>query len=143
MDTGSETKTQSRTIIYIAVTVVLSAGYFFLRDCSWRGSTQLHTLMELAATILSLIVGVMALVRFYSWKDNTILLIGTGFLGTAFLDGYHTVVTSSFFDQLLPSPPPSLIPWSWNASRVFLSVLMFLSWLAWRQDRSEKRAGKG
>ena len=40
-----------------------------------------------------MIVGATALVRFYSKKDNTFLFIGAGFLGTAFLDGYHTVVT--------------------------------------------------
>ena len=48
--------------------------------------------MEIAATILALIVGVMALVRFYSKKNSTILFVGAGFLGTAMLDGYHAVV---------------------------------------------------
>ncbi|MCH8331052.1 MAG: hypothetical protein IH946_06690, partial [Bacteroidetes bacterium] len=51
--------------------------------------------MEGIATLLALVVGTMALVRFYSKKNNTFLFIGTGFLGTALLDGYHAIVTSA------------------------------------------------
>ncbi len=94
----------------------------------WRGAAQLHTLMEVIATLLAVVVGAMALVRFYSKKDDTFLFIGTGFLGTAFLDGYHTVVTSDFFRPFMPSDLPSLIPWSWVASRQFLSVMLFMGW---------------
>jgi anti-anti-sigma regulatory factor len=81
-----------------------------------------------------LTVGVLALVRFYTKKNNTFLFIGCGYLGAALLDGYHTVVTSSFVSPLLPSNLPSLAPWSWMSSRLFLSVLLFLSWLAWRRE---------
>jgi signal transduction histidine kinase/CheY-like chemotaxis protein len=133
---------QNRIATYIIVFIVLFFGYFLLRDVPWQGSTQLHTLMETVATLLALIVGTMALVRFYSKKDNTFLLIGTGFLGTAFLDGYHAIVTSTFFDYFFPSPPPSLIPWSWIASRLFLSILLWLSWLAWRREEKLGKAGR-
>ena len=78
---------------------------------TWLGDNHLHTLVETIATLLAFMVGVMALVRYYSKKDNTFLLIGTGFLGTAFLDGYHAVVTSHYFAQYLPSDLSSLIPW--------------------------------
>jgi PAS domain S-box-containing protein len=92
--------------------------------------------MEVIATVLALLVGVMALVRFYSKKDNTILFIGAGFLGTAFLDGYHALVTSTAFAPYLPSDLPALIPWSWVASRFFLSLLIFLSWFVWRWEKA-------
>lgn len=101
---------------------------------------MLHTHMEIIATILAAIIGVMALVRFYSKKDNLFLFIGTGFLGTAFLDGYHALVTSVVFRPFMPSDLPSLIPWSWVASRQFLSVMIFLSWYSWY--RSQKIGGE-
>lgn len=132
---------RQRKIEYILLFTILFCGYFFLRSSSWVGNKQLHTLMEVVATLLSSIVGVLALVRYYTKKNNAILFIGTGFLGTAFLDGYHAIVTSTFFEQLWPSPPESLIPWSWNASRTFLSILMCLSWWAWR--REEKLGDRG
>ena len=123
----------NRIATYGVLSILLIVGYFFLRHSVWKGSTDLHTLMEAMPTFLALFVGIVALLRDYSKKNNTFLFIGAGFVGTAFLDGYHAVVTSHWFDQLWPSPPPSLIPWSWNASRYFLSILMFLSWWVWRR----------
>lgn len=104
--------------------------YAFLRGGDWQGNSQLHTIMETAATFLALVVGAMALVRYASKKNTTFLFVGTGFLGTAMLDGYHAIVTSSFFASYLPSELSSLIPWSWVASRLFLSTMLCLSWFA-------------
>ncbi len=131
-----------RAVGYICLFAFLFLGFSLLRGSTWQGSTQLHTLMELIATTLAFFVGIVALVRYYTKRNNTILFIGVGFLGTALLDGYHTVVTSTFFDQVWPSPPPSLIPWSWNASRFFLSILMFLSWWEWRREEKFGEKGK-
>ncbi len=130
---------QKKIAAYIGLFVVLLLGYAVLRDSEWQGSTQLHTVMEVAATLLAAVVGVMALLRFYSKRENTFLFIGCGFMGTAFLDAYHAIVTSAFFAQSFPSPPPSLIPWSWTASRLFLSIFLWLSWLMWkREQRTDK-----
>jgi len=129
----------NRAIIYTGLLVALFLCYFLLRDSTWQGSTQLHTLMEVVATILAVFVGMMALVRFYTRKANVFLFIGTGFLGTALLDGYHGLVTSVYFADLFPSPPRSLIPWSWVASRMFLSIFMSLRLVSWRR---KKEAGK-
>jgi hypothetical protein len=131
-----------RIVTYAAVGLGLTLGFALLHGHSWRGSAHLHTVMEAVATLLALLVAAMALVRFYSKKDGTFLLIGTGFLGTAFLDGYHTVVTSAFFRPYMPSDLPSLIPWSWVASRQFLAILMVLSWLAWRREQRLGEAGR-
>ncbi len=126
---------QTRKTTYIILSVALFFGYFAIRDSAWKGSGQLHTLMELAATLLALLVGVLSLVRFYSKKTDMFLILGAGFLGTAFLDGYHAVVTSTFFKEYLPSDLPSLIPWSWVASRMFLSVAMWLSIVVWQRKK--------
>jgi len=121
--------------IYVTCAVALSTLGISLQFSDWKGTAQLHTLMELAATMLALIIGVVAMIRYYSKKQNTYLFVGIGFFGTAFLDGYHAVVTSSFFAAYLPSGIAALIPWSWNASRTFLAVLMVLSLWAWRREQ--------
>lgn len=113
-----------------------------LRDSTWVGSDQLHTVMEVVATLLALLVGVLALLRFYSRQDSVFLYIGTGFLGTSLLDGYHAVVTATYFKATMPSALSSLIPWSWSASRLFLAVMLFLSWLAWQRERKLGPAGR-
>ena len=135
-------KSKVRLWTYWIFGILLALGFLARPGLEWRGSGQLHTLMEAVATLLALIVGVMALVRFYSRKDNTFLFVGAGFIGTAFLDGYHAIVTSSFFAQFLPSDLCSLIPWSWVASRMFLSIALYLSFLAWKRERRLGAAGK-
>ena len=126
---------------HIALLAGLVFAYAALTGSTWQGSTELHTNIEIIAAILAFIVGLVAIVRFYAKKNNTYLFVGTGFIGTALLDAYHAVVTSSFFDQLLPSAPPSLSPWSWNASRTFLALLMLLSYWAWKREQRLKAAG--
>ena len=140
-DIGS-TVARRRRFAYVAMFAVLLFAYLYLRDSTWRGDIELHTLMETVATVLSLAVGCLALVRFYSKKDNTFLFIGTGFIATAFLDGYHTVISSSHFIESFPSFPPSHTTWSWFASRIFLSLLLWLSWLFWRREDRLGVAGR-
>ncbi len=132
----------SRVVIYWAVGIGLTAGFAMFHGHDWRGSVQLHTLMETVATLLALMVGVMAVVRYYTRKDITFLFIAAGFLGTSFLDGYHTLVTSQFFKPYMSSDLPLLISWSWVASRQFLSILMFLSLLAWQREKRLGEAGR-
>ena len=92
-------------------------GSVVLRLAPWQVTSTVHTIMEVAATVLALMVGIIALVRFYSKKSNTYLFIGAGFLGTALLDGYHAIATFTPFSSAFPSLPPSLVPWSWIALR--------------------------
>jgi len=126
-------------IAYVAVSLLLILANGVLWTSTWHASPAFHTLMEAVATLLAAVVGVVALVRYYSQKNNIMLLIGTGFLGASLLDGYHAVFTSWPFMARFPSPPPSLIPWSWFASHLFLSVLLWWSWFA---ARNEERHGE-
>jgi hypothetical protein len=124
----------SRRFVYVATFAVLFLAGLFLHRSAWTGTAQLHTLMEAQATLIAITVGMLALVRFYSQKENIFLFIGTGFIGTGLLDGYHALVSAPAFTDYFPSPPPSLIPWSGLAGRMFLSVLLCLSWAFWPRE---------
>lgn len=128
---------KNKIITYWFIGLGLSLSYSLLHGYSWQGTAQLHTLMEVVSTLLALMVGGMALVRYYSKPDIVLLILGVGFLGTASLDGYHALVTSSWFKAYLPSDLPALIPWSWVASRLFLSLVMYSSYLVWKNWRAE------
>ncbi|MBT7443619.1 MAG: response regulator [Methylococcales bacterium] len=82
--------------------------------------------METVAAFLVLSAGLLSLVRFYSGGGLNFVILGAGFVGVACLDGFHTVVTSSWFKGQITSDLPSLIPWSGFSSRLFLS-LVFLA----------------
>lgn len=128
--------------IYVSVGLILLTSCILLRGIPWQGGPNLHTIMESLATLLAIMCGAMALIRYYTRKNSIFLIVGVGFLGTGVLDGYHAIVTSLFFKPMMPSDLPTLIPWSWIASRQFLSIMMVLSWLAWRRERQLGAAGR-
>lgn len=125
--------------LYILYTVGLLTAVVLAWTIDWQGSGQLHTVMETAAMVLAWIIGVIGLLRFYSKPSNAALFIGAGFMGAAFLDGYHAVVTSSFFAPYLPSDLPALAPWSWFASRIYLSLFLLIGLVM--EHRGEKQNG--
>ncbi|VAV84646.1 BarA sensory histidine kinase (= VarS = GacS) [hydrothermal vent metagenome] len=131
-----------RALSYWIIAVGLTLLYSAIRGLPWQGSAGVHTVMECVATILAFAVGYSAIKRFNRVGEYTFLIIGAGFLGTSFLDGYHTLVTSAPIKGYLPSELPSLIPWSWVASRLFLSIMLLLSYLSWRRIERLGEAGK-
>ena len=74
----------ARLLNYGLIGVGLAALGIVLQPTDWKGSGELHTLMELAAMLTAFMVGVVALLRFHTKKSNTYLFLGVGFLGTAF-----------------------------------------------------------
>lgn len=135
MDQVTKTLISNRIIAFLLVGIGISAFYVALRSNQWMGNSELHVIMEITATLVALFVGTLALVTYYSKKNSTILFIGAGFLGTAFLDGFHALASSDFFAPYLPSDNMSLVPWSWFASRLFLSIYLFMSIMAWRKEQ--------
>ena len=123
-------RARSRLGIYFGGAAGLVILFVLLRGSDWQGSATLHTIMEAVATLLAMFVGILALVRYYSQKNTTILLIGLGFLGAAFLDGYHAVITAWISKDLFPPELSNLTAWSWLASRLYLSLILFRSVIA-------------
>ena len=48
-------------------------------------------MVEAISTAFAVVLGALALVRFYSRKNNVFLFLGTGFLVAATLDAYHAL----------------------------------------------------
>jgi PAS domain S-box-containing protein len=136
---------RERATLYVVLLVVLFAGSILLRqNLVWETGPTAHSILESVATLLAFIIGGLALVRYYSKKQITFLLIGCGFLGAGFLDLNHALTTSSAYVAARMAIDATLRPgdldaWTWTAERVFLSLFLFVSPLAWRQ---ESRDGK-
>lgn len=123
----------------MATILLIVATYFLVWGESWHVSIALLTSAEWVATILSICVGALALVRYYSQREITFLFIGTGFIANGLLDGAHAAVTSTYFIEIFTPVPLKHLAWSWYSSRLFLPVLLWLSWLFWKR---EQRYGK-
>jgi PAS domain S-box-containing protein len=133
---------RKRILIYAFFTLALLVGGLPAHRSTWQGTSELHTLFETIATVLGFVTGVMALVRYYTKKSGMFLLLGSGFLGGALLDAYHAAVTSPLFAGHTPSALSTLAAWSGIMSRVFMSLLMCASLVAWKREKS-RPAGVG
>jgi PAS domain S-box-containing protein len=132
--------TRRRAIAYAAVVLGGLALAPWVDHLDWVGNVYLHTLHETLAVAFALGVAAIALVRFYSRKSDTFLLLGAAFAGTAFLDGYHAVATSkTFAEHFQAAELSSTSPWSWIASRLFLSVFLWMSAPTPASERFTKR----
>jgi two-component system, sensor histidine kinase and response regulator len=131
-----------RSLAYILLALVVLIGAVPAHRSAWQGTAQLHTLLETVATLLGLVTGAMALLRYYTKKNSTFLLLGTGFLGAALLDGYHAAITSSFFAGRTPSVLSTLTPWSGVMSRVFMSLVLCASVAVWKREERRPTTGR-
>src|ERR1700732_612252 len=94
------------------IIAALLAGAFVFGKMTWKSNGEMHTLLETIATVLLLMCGAMSLVRYYTKKSRSFLLLGSGFLGTALLNAYHAAITSSFLAGRTPSAASALSLWS-------------------------------
>ena len=125
-----------RLMVYGTVLVSLIIAFAMTRGIEWRSGAYVHTILESIATVLAFMVGLVAWVRYASRPSNLDLLLSASFLGTGALDCYHAVVTAPWLEPYFSSSSSSLIPWSWMASRLFLAIMLMLTWLGIRhQDR--------
>ena len=136
MNNSRPDRALTRSIVYVLLIAVLLAGGFVFDQMTWKSNGEMHTLLESITTLLALISGLMSLVRYYTKKSSTFLLLGSGFLGTAVLNGYHAAITSSFLAGRTPSALMALTLWSGATSRLFLALLMCASlWASKRELR--------
>lgn len=126
--------TRIRSYAYVNVFLFPIFVSLVLNYSTWVGTRKLNTAMEVLAVFIAFTVGALALIRFYGNKDIKFLFLGMGFVGVGFLEFYHMLISSIVFDLFPPFSPLSLIPWSHFASQLFLSLMLFLSWWAWRKE---------
>ena len=135
---GDSSSTRKRWLWYIVFASVVPIAILLLRHLAWKGDAQLHTLAEAVANGTALMAAAMALVRHYTKKESKFLLIGSGFIGAFFLDGYHAAITSVYLAKYTPSTLAALTPWSGTTSRLFLSLLLLGSAFAWRKGMQKE-----
>ncbi|MFC1661891.1 PAS domain S-box protein, partial [Gemmatimonadota bacterium] len=135
-------RTVPRATLYGFLVLLLFVGAFGRLRGGWQSGASLHIAMETAATLLAFVVGALALVRFFSRRQATYLFIGAGFLGTGLLDAYHALLSSVFAGYWNPVQLENITSWSFTASGTFLSVSLFVSWLAWRQEQAKERGSE-
>jgi len=124
-----------RAALYFFLFLVLFVGAFSPRDLEWSLDQPFHGILETLATVLALVMGALALVRFYSKKQQTFLFIGAGFLGTAVLDAFHALASTGLVGDPEPAGRQQLASLSFTAPGALLSLFVLMSWVAWHRER--------
>jgi len=127
-----------RRATYSLAVLLMGATAIAALLIDWQIQSDLHSVLETGATILAATVGALGLVRYHARRQLPYLILGVGFLGTAFLDGYHGLVTGSWFHEFWPTPPASMAPWSWYAPQAFMAVVTLAFWQSWDWDDSDQ-----
>ena len=126
-------RTVPRASLHFFVVLLLFVGTVGLSRSDWTSGPILYGTLEAASSLLAFVAGALALVRFYSKKQETFLFIGTGFIGTGFLDLFPAVLAIGGFGNWTTEELEALATWSFTASGTFLAIFLLSSWVSWRR----------
>ncbi|OGM02183.1 hypothetical protein A2115_01580 [Candidatus Woesebacteria bacterium GWA1_41_8] len=119
-----------RKLTMTIVVLILLASFFVLRAVPWPKDAVFQAMLGMASFSLVSFVAVMTFIKFFTRKKNKYLFIGSAFLGTAILEGYSLLTSSSVGATL------------WTTSRIFLSTFLLLSLKSWREGEGVQKALK-
>jgi len=123
--------------ILFSVIVFLMFGYI-AGNLKWMQDFQL--ILDLLAGIFAFFIGTLALVRFYTKKNSiNYLLLGIGFLAVGILDVLQISLTLNVFSDLFLTHDTEIFPKTVVLSRIFLSLIFFLSWIYTKEEQKEKK----
>lgn len=84
MESSNRNQISWRFYSLLIILIILAPLNLIFNNVNTPSSVLFHSLIEILSTSLALFISILALVRYYSKKDDIILFIGTGFLGTSF-----------------------------------------------------------
>lgn len=127
---------KTRIATYVILFILLLMVWLGVTTAVSNNNLPLYMMLQLAAAMLAFLVGLQALVRFYTRKNGTFLLVGLGFLGSGIIDSYPLVLLLHQSDPLGAPPIFDSIIGLWNLSRIFLAVMLVASWWLWHATQT-------
>jgi len=120
----------TRKVIIAIVFFACLASYFLAGLIFWPKDFVFQSMLGTASFCLTVFIGVMAFIKFFTRKKNKYLFIGSGFLAVAALEGYSLFVSSQIGSAL------------WTASRILLAAFLLLSLKGWREGEGMQKGMK-
>ena len=131
---------ERRGLAYSVLAVVLLAASIPLRQTTWTASANLHENMECIAAVLTLVLSMIALLRYRARKNVSWLLLTCGFLVLGLADGYHAVMASGRAANRISEIVADIISWTEIVPSIYLSVLACTAWIVWDQESCRQAA---
>lgn len=134
-------------VSYWVVGIVAIGGFFATRGIPTPAGEFQVSIGTGVAIWMAVGIGALSLIRYFSRQDIIYLVIGAGFLGTAILDAFHLLTFSAMSESGLATSIFKTqmiwpVGWSWLVSRQFLSITLFLSFIAWLLEHRYGNRGR-
>lgn len=131
-----------RVYIYLGTFTLLISSflYFALSYTEYYIDANLNTLLETITAVLVIVIGLFALIRYYTKKEPMLFYIGIGFIGAFLLNAFHIIVTSTNIIYIIPSNSYGIFAWTWLFARLFLATFLSISWVHWYKEKKENKS---
>ena len=127
---------KKETFLLLGVISFLAFGYV-AGSLKWIMDFQL--IIDLLAGISAFFIGSLALLRFITKKNSfNFLLLAIGFFTVSVLDILHIIISLDLFSDLFAIRNSEVFPSSVVFSRLFLSLIFFLSWIFATEEHKDK-----
>ncbi len=127
-------RTRPRIVSYWLLLIVLSATAVLIRELPYRGDPFLHSLLEAVASVFALLVGGLALMRYYARPERVFLYLGTGYVGTAILTALHALVTGPLAPSHMGDAFAGIDEGSWWVAQLYLAIFVLAAFFTSRGD---------
>lgn len=124
MTTYFSPQAQKKIILYLCILSLLTLSFFVIKSINWEGSRLLTSALDIVIAILTWLVGIVAMIRFYAKKNYRCLFIWIGFLGAALFATWDIMVDMIPELYIGNFPHEGL---TWIISSSFLSIYMLFS----------------
>jgi hypothetical protein len=133
MDGYSEEKFEMRKKVLFLFVAVLAFLTFSYAAGEISLLKNLSLFLNLISSVFALVVGSLALVRFYTQKTRlSLFVLGLGFLILGFLKGFEVLSLTTTFSSIFHYTPEKFFPIAEVLSRSFTALIFFLSYLVYR-----------
>lgn len=124
---------RERLLIYLFVFITMILLFLLLILSPKLSNFVIPLSLDNAAIVLTLIAGIMALIKYFTRHDSKYLFIGYGLLGATAINLYHDLIISLPLGGKASSEES--IRFSFLASDLFLAIWFLISYLVWKFDR--------
>ncbi len=145
MDQFNSTKSQAAASWRVFMLVAASSVFAFaaVSLVPWQTTLLFDTAIAAAASTAAMAAAALALARHFSADDRATLLIGLGLLGAGLLHAVYALVAVSGFDSRGSLDAVTFMDWTGFASRFWLSLFLYGSWLVTRHTEALGRVSSG
>ena len=126
-----------RAISYLGLMALIYCFYLYFPLSELHSSSTINEHLSSLSVLMTLVVGVTALVRYYSRPNALFLLLGAGFLALSGVEIYQSLRDISLITPIFETltPQSSLQQRDWVSNRLYLA-LCFIGclWYWWRRQ---------